>query len=198
MRSPLADPAGLRRRRADERRPVRRAALRSGHRAGTRGAASMGRRRRVRRRRRRRVRRPRARGRRGRRAMAALRAAVRGAFDRARHRGSRRLGARRRDIGAKRRRGVPAHGTTRGLSGAFLLGASSALVVSPCCAPVIAGIAGLTIAGTRAGDGIVLVAAFSLGHALPLFAAAAVGRTCSDARRARGALRMRPRSSPRR
>ena len=35
------------------------------------------------------------------------------------------------------------------LGGAFLLGASSALVVSPCCTPVIAAIAGLTVAGTR-------------------------------------------------
>jgi len=52
--------------------------------------------------------------------------------------------------------------------GAFLLGASSALVVSPCCTPIIAGIAGLTIVSGRASDGVILLASFGLGHAAPL------------------------------
>ncbi len=72
-----------------------------------------------------------------------------------------------------------ASGVTRGAGGAFLLGASSALVVSPCCAPVIAAIAGLTIAGTRVEEGVALVMAFACGHALPLFGAAAAGRKIS-------------------
>lgn len=60
--------------------------------------------------------------------------------------------------------------------GAFLLGASSALVVSPCCTPVLAGIAGLTVASGRAAEGIVLLASFAIGHAVPLVGAAFAGR----------------------
>jgi cytochrome c-type biogenesis protein len=55
--------------------------------------------------------------------------------------------------------------------GTFLLGASSAFVVSPCCTPVVAGIAGLTTLGGRTSEGIALLVAFALGHALPLLAA---------------------------
>ncbi|MEA2663784.1 MAG: cytochrome c-type biosis protein [Candidatus Eremiobacteraeota bacterium] len=60
------------------------------------------------------------------------------------------------------------------LGGTFLLGVSSALVVSPCCTPVVAGIAGLTALGGRCGEGIALLVAFALGHALPLLAAGAL------------------------
>jgi cytochrome c-type biogenesis protein len=59
--------------------------------------------------------------------------------------------------------------------GAFLLGASSALVVSPCCTPVLAGIAGLTVVSGRAADGVALLASFAAGHALPLAGAAFAG-----------------------
>jgi cytochrome c-type biogenesis protein len=69
--------------------------------------------------------------------------------------------------------------------GAFLLGASSALVVSPCCTPVVAAIAGLTIVSGRASDGVTLLASFGLGHAAPLLAAAFLsGRLSSVLRRA--------------
>jgi cytochrome c biogenesis protein CcdA len=51
---------------------------------------------------------------------------------------------------------------------------SSAFVVSPCCTPVVAGIAGLTALGGRCGEGIALLVAFALGHALPLLAAGAL------------------------
>ncbi len=61
------------------------------------------------------------------------------------------------------------------LGGALLLGATSAFVVSPCCAPVVAGIAGLTTLGGRTGEGVALLVAFALGHALPLLAAGALG-----------------------
>jgi cytochrome c biogenesis protein CcdA len=53
-------------------------------------------------------------------------------------------------------------------SGAFALGAASALVVSPCCTPLIVGFAGL---GAFDRDPLVAcayVAAFAFGHALPL------------------------------
>ncbi len=62
-----------------------------------------------------------------------------------------------------------------GLGGTFLLGASSAFVVSPCCTPIVAGIAGLTIAGGHTGAGMALLATFACGHALPIVAAGALG-----------------------
>jgi cytochrome c-type biogenesis protein len=77
----------------------------------------------------------------------------------------------------------PRDGTTN-TGGAFLLGASSALVVSPCCTPVIAGIAGLTIVSGHASDGVILLASFGLGHAVPLIGVAfASGRTSAGLRR---------------
>jgi cytochrome c biogenesis protein CcdA len=63
--------------------------------------------------------------------------------------------------------------------GTFLLGASSAFVVSPCCTPVVAGIAGLTTLGGRTLEGVALLIAFALGHALPLLAAGALGARAS-------------------
>ena len=61
------------------------------------------------------------------------------------------------------------------LGGTFLLGASSAFVVSPCCTPVVAGIAGLTTASGHTGAGVALMSAFACGHALPLVTAGALG-----------------------
>lgn len=66
-----------------------------------------------------------------------------------------------------------------GLGGTFLLGASSALVVSPCCTPAIAAIAGVTSVSGRALEGSLLLAAFACGHALPLVAAGALGMRSS-------------------
>ncbi len=70
---------------------------------------------------------------------------------------------------------APHPGARAGLGGTFLLGASSALVVSPCCTPIVAGIAGLTTASGHAGTGVALLAAFACGHALPLVSAGALG-----------------------
>lgn len=71
------------------------------------------------------------------------------------------------------------------VGGTFLLGASGALVVSPCCTPVVAGIAGLTLTSGRAADGVALLVAFACGHALPVVAAGALGtRPCGALRRA--------------
>ena len=52
-------------------------------------------------------------------------------------------------------------GARAGLGGTFLLGASSAFVVSPCCTPIVAGIAGLTTASGHTGAGVALLAAFA-------------------------------------
>jgi cytochrome c-type biogenesis protein len=60
--------------------------------------------------------------------------------------------------------------------GTLLLGAATTLVVSPCCTPVIAAIAGLTIVSGRPATGAALLIAFALGHAAPLLLAAAGAR----------------------
>jgi thiol:disulfide interchange protein DsbD len=70
-----------------------------------------------------------------------------------------------------------------GLGGAFLLGAGSALVVSPCCTPVVAGIAGLTAASGHTAAGVLLLATFACGHAIPVVAAGALGSRIASALR---------------
>jgi cytochrome c biogenesis protein CcdA len=67
--------------------------------------------------------------------------------------------------------------------GVLLLGASSAFVVAPCCTPVLAGIAGLTVASGRVVDGGALLAAFGCGHALPVLLTGAIGARLSVALR---------------
>jgi thiol:disulfide interchange protein DsbD len=69
------------------------------------------------------------------------------------------------------------------LGGVFLLGASSALVVSPCCTPVVAAIAGLTMTSGHSVTGTSLLAAFACGHVLPVVAAGALGTRLSAALR---------------
>ena len=59
-----------------------------------------------------------------------------------------------------------------GASAAFLLGASFALVLSPCCAPLALGIAAYASASGDPIYGAELLACFGLGHALPIFGAA--------------------------
>lgn len=59
-----------------------------------------------------------------------------------------------------------------GASAAFLLGASFALVVSPCCAPLVVGILAYTSASGDALYSCLVLACFALGHALPILAAA--------------------------
>jgi cytochrome c-type biogenesis protein len=56
--------------------------------------------------------------------------------------------------------------------GPFLLGASSALIVSPCCAPMVFGIVSYTTALGKPLYGCMLLACFAVGHAVPLVAAA--------------------------
>lgn len=54
--------------------------------------------------------------------------------------------------------------------GALLLGASFALVVSPCCTPLVIGILTYTSAAGNAVYASTLLACFALGHALPVVA----------------------------
>jgi thiol:disulfide interchange protein DsbD len=74
-------------------------------------------------------------------------------------------------------------GTGASIGGTFLLGASSAFVVSPCCTPIVAGIAGLTTAAGHTGAGVALLAAFAFGHALPVVSAGALGTRVAHALR---------------
>jgi cytochrome c-type biogenesis protein len=75
----------------------------------------------------------------------------------------------------------PAHPGGASLGAAFLLGASSVAVVAPCCTPMIAAIAGLTLGGGRAADGALLLAAFACGHVLPVLCIGALGSRLADA-----------------
>jgi cytochrome c biogenesis protein CcdA len=69
-----------------------------------------------------------------------------------------------------------AHDAPRGgNSGAYLLGAMSALVVSPCCTPIVAAIAGLAMLDARPLEVALLVTAFAAGHVAPLGAAVVLG-----------------------
>jgi cytochrome c biogenesis protein CcdA len=77
---------------------------------------------------------------------------------------------------------------------AFFLGASFALVVSPCCTPLVLGILAYSSATGNAWYGSALLACFAVGHSVPLLAAAggthgagAILERCG-ARRAAGVL----------
>jgi cytochrome c-type biogenesis protein len=67
------------------------------------------------------------------------------------------------------------HGHTRyavGEGGSFFLGASFALVISPCCTPLVVGILAYASAAGSPFYGTSLLACFALGHALPILGAA--------------------------
>jgi thiol:disulfide interchange protein DsbD len=61
--------------------------------------------------------------------------------------------------------------------GAFALGAGSALVISPCCTPLLAAFAGLGAFQREPGWACATLAAFALGHAAPLALTAMLGST---------------------
>lgn len=65
----------------------------------------------------------------------------------------------------------------RRLSGVFSLGAASALVVSPCCTPVVAAVAAFPALDAAAGSRALLLGAFALGHAAPIVVLGAAGAT---------------------
>jgi cytochrome c biogenesis protein CcdA len=54
------------------------------------------------------------------------------------------------------------------LTGIFCLGAASALVISPCCTPVIAAVVAFPSADPSPLSKAALLGAFAIGHALPL------------------------------
>jgi cytochrome c-type biogenesis protein len=60
-----------------------------------------------------------------------------------------------------------------GLGAAFLLGASSGVAVSPCCAPMLTAIVAYASADGDAIGGALLLFCYAVGHSIPLFAAAA-------------------------
>ncbi len=67
----------------------------------------------------------------------------------------------------------PSHARSRAsLGSVFLLGASSALVLSPCCSPVVAGVVAYSAAAGDPLYGAAMLSVFSLGHMLPVIAAA--------------------------
>lgn len=66
--------------------------------------------------------------------------------------------------------------------GAFLLGASFSMILSPCCGPVIAALGSVAAGNTFDVRAATLVVAFAAGHAVPLLAAG------SGAARVRGVL----------
>jgi cytochrome c-type biogenesis protein len=74
--------------------------------------------------------------------------------------------------------GAPSFGAT------FLLGSSFALVVSPCCTPLLVGILAYTSGLGDPGYGAFLLGAFALGHSAPvLLAGAGASGVCSALRR---------------
>lgn len=77
------------------------------------------------------------------------------------------------------------HRTARaaGAGGVFLLGASSVLVVSPCCTPIVAAVTALTLSIDGIGHTALLLTAFGCGHAMPVVAVAAAGIRASQALR---------------
>jgi cytochrome c biogenesis protein CcdA len=66
------------------------------------------------------------------------------------------------------------HEPPRSLGAALLLGAGSALVVSPCCTPAIGAIAATSAALGKPLTGAFLLLSFALGHALPLVGAGSI------------------------
>ncbi|HEY5348320.1 MAG TPA: cytochrome c biogenesis protein CcdA [Candidatus Lustribacter sp.] len=68
------------------------------------------------------------------------------------------------------------HGSRRRRTSAvFSLGAASALVVSPCCTPVVAAVLGMTALDGNPLSRMALLGAFALGHAAPLFVVGSLG-----------------------
>ncbi|HKU66890.1 MAG TPA: cytochrome c biogenesis protein CcdA [Candidatus Baltobacteraceae bacterium] len=65
------------------------------------------------------------------------------------------------------------HGRADASAGAaLLLGSSFALVVSPCCTPLVVGILAYASAAANAAYASMLLACFALGHAVPVIAVA--------------------------
>ena len=79
---------------------------------------------------------------------------------------------------AHERHDVPERAPQRRLSAVFSLGAASAFVISPCCTPILAAVAGMAAGDANPLSRAALLAAFALGHAAPLFVAGSLGAVC--------------------
>jgi len=66
----------------------------------------------------------------------------------------------------------------RRLSGVFCLGAASALVISPCCTPIVAAVVAFPSLDPSPLARAALLGAFALGHAAPLLVLGAAGTVC--------------------
>lgn len=64
-------------------------------------------------------------------------------------------------------------------AGAMLLGLCLALVVSPCCAPVIVAVMAYAAASANVPHAAVLLVCYAAGHALPLLALAGAAQKCA-------------------
>lgn len=62
------------------------------------------------------------------------------------------------------------------IGGAFLFGAAFAFVVSPCCTPVLTAVLAYGAQSGNTRNACLLLAAFALGHAAPVFAAAVLAQ----------------------
>jgi cytochrome c-type biogenesis protein len=69
----------------------------------------------------------------------------------------------------------PQTGTRHSIGAVFLLGAGSALVVSPCCTPLVATVVAAATAVGKPLLGAALLASFAAGHALPLLFTSQIG-----------------------
>lgn len=65
------------------------------------------------------------------------------------------------------------------LGSAFLLGSSFALVISPCCTPILMAILAYCAQTQNLAYSVLLLAAFALGHSLPLLVAGAAASRCA-------------------
>jgi cytochrome c-type biogenesis protein len=78
---------------------------------------------------------------------------------------------------------------------AFVLGASSALVASPCCTPVLASILGFVATSQDPALGLALLLAYSLGYTTPLMVAGTASGALSGIMSASGATWITPLSA---
>ena len=65
------------------------------------------------------------------------------------------------------------------LSATFILGAASALVVSPCCTPMVAAVAAFPALDVSPLTRATMLAVFALGHAAPMLLAGIAGAACA-------------------
>lgn len=70
-------------------------------------------------------------------------------------------------------------GERRSIGAIFLLGAASALVISPCCTPIVAAVVATSTSIGKPLAGALLLLGYAAGHAAPLFFAGSIGARIS-------------------